>query len=102
MRVLEHHDGLGFLGPNLQKLDGMHSCPTSNIPLSFLFSNQENKKCVISWNLCNPYSCVKTLVLIRSKMSTKSIQSKSSFVVFVQAIIVYLIVCCVRALTNMC
>jgi hypothetical protein len=81
MRDVKHHDALGFFGPNLQKLGGMRSSPIGGIPLFFICPNQENKKCVNSRNLRNPYSCVKTLVLIRSKMSTKSFQSKSSFVV---------------------
>jgi hypothetical protein len=80
MRDVEHHDVPGFPRSNLQKLGGMHSGPTSGIPLSFLCLDQENK-CVSLGNLCNPYSCVKTLMLIRSKMFTKSIQSKSSYVV---------------------
>ncbi len=42
----EHRDVSGFLGPNLQKLGGVCSSPTSGTPLSFLCSNQENKKCV--------------------------------------------------------
>jgi hypothetical protein len=43
---IEHHDASGFRGPNLQKLGGVCSSPTSGTPLSFLCSNQENKKCV--------------------------------------------------------
>jgi hypothetical protein len=39
---LEHHDALGFPGPNLQKLGGMQSVCTSGTPLSFLCSDQEN------------------------------------------------------------
>jgi hypothetical protein len=91
MRVVEHHDVPGFLGPNLQRLGGMHLSPVSNIPLFFICSNQENKNYVSSGNLCNPYPCVKTLVLIRSNMFTKSIQSISSYVVYMHVIIMYLI-----------
>jgi hypothetical protein len=43
---IEHHDAFGFPRPNLQKLAGVCSSPTSDNPLSFLCSNQENKKCV--------------------------------------------------------
>jgi hypothetical protein len=81
MKDIEHHDVPGFPRSNIQKLGGMRSSPTIDIPLSFLCSNQENKKCVNLGNLCNPYSCVNTLVLIRSKMSTKPIEFKSSYVV---------------------
>ncbi len=41
-------DTPNFPKPNLQKLGGMRSCPISGTPLSFLCSNQENKKCVSS------------------------------------------------------
>jgi hypothetical protein len=102
MMDIEHHDVLGFPRSNLQNLGGMWSGPTSDIPLSFLCSNQENEKCVSSRNLCNPYSCVNTLVLIRSKMFTKPIQFKSSYVVIMQAIGVYLIAHCAQALRNLC
>jgi hypothetical protein len=86
MKDVEHHDVFGFPIPNLQKLGGMQLGPTSGTPLSFLNLNQKNKKCVDSRNLCNRYSCVKTLMLIRSKMSTKSIQFKSSYVIIVQGV----------------
>jgi hypothetical protein len=80
-RDIEHHDVLGFPTPNLQKLGGMWLSPINDTPLSFLCLDQENKKCVNWGNFCNPNSCVNTLMLIKSKMSTKSIQFKSSFVV---------------------
>ncbi len=62
---IKHHDALDFPRPNLQKLGGMQLGLTNGTPLSFLCSNQENKKCVSSKYLCNPYSRVKTLMLIR-------------------------------------
>jgi hypothetical protein len=43
---IEHHDASSFPRPNLQKLGGLCSSPTSGTPLSYLCSNQENKKCV--------------------------------------------------------
>jgi hypothetical protein len=43
---IEHHDASSFPRPNLQKLGGVSSSPTSGTPLSFLCSDQENKKCV--------------------------------------------------------
>jgi hypothetical protein len=43
---IEHHDASGFPRPNLQKLGGVCSSPTSGTLLSFPCSNQENKKCV--------------------------------------------------------
>ncbi len=101
MKDIEHHDALGFRGPNFQKLGGMQLIPTNGSPLSFLCSNQENNKCVSSRDLCNPYSRVNTLVLIRSKMSAKPIQSKSSSIVVKQDVGMYLIVCCARALGNL-
>jgi hypothetical protein len=85
-----------FLGPNLQKFVNMCLGHISVIPLSFLCSNQENKKRVRLGNLFNACSYVKTLVLMRSKVFVKSFQSKSSFVVGV-----YLIVHCARALGNL-
>jgi hypothetical protein len=81
MRDIECHDAYGFPGPTLQKLVGMCLGPISGIPLFFLCSDQENKKCVRSGNLFNGCSHGKTLVLMISKMFVKSFQSKSSFVV---------------------
>jgi hypothetical protein len=101
MRDIEHHDASGFLGPNFQKLGGMCLGSTSGIPFSFLCSNQENKKCFRLWNFFNACSYVKTFGLIRSKMFAKSIQPKSSFVVVVQVVGVYLIVHYVRTLGNL-
>jgi len=98
---IKHHDASGFLGPNLQKLGGMCSCPTSGTPLSFTCLNQENKKCVRSGNLFNACSYVKTLVLMKSKVFAKLIQSKSSYVVDVQVVGMYLIVHYAWILRNM-
>ncbi len=91
---IKHHDAFGFLGPNLQKLGGMCSCLTSGIPLSFLCSNQENKKRVRSWNLFNACLYVKIFVLMRSKVFAKLVQSKSSSIVDVQVVGTYLIIRC--------
>jgi hypothetical protein len=91
----EHRDVSGFLGPNLQKLGGVCSSPTSGTPLSFLCSNQENKKCVRWKKLFNVCSYAKKIVLMRSKMFAKLVQSKSSSIVVVQAVGMYLIVRCV-------
>ncbi len=73
MKDFEHHDALNFRRPNLQKLGGMRLGPTSGTHLSFLCLDQENKKCIGSENLCNPYSCVKTLVSIITNMFAKSV-----------------------------
>ncbi len=100
-RDIEHHDASGFPGPNLQKLGGMCLGSTSGIPLFFLCSNQENKKCVRLANLFNACSYVKTHVLMRSKMFAKLVQPKSSSIVVVQVVGVYLIIHYVRALRNL-
>jgi hypothetical protein len=77
------------------------SSPTSDNPLSFLCSNQENKKCVKWKNLFNACSYAKTFVLMRSKMFAKLVHSKSSSIVVVQVVGMYLIVRCVWALRNL-
>jgi hypothetical protein len=86
VKGIEHHEAFGFPGPNLQKLGGMCLGPTSGIVVSFLCSNQENKKCVRLGNLFNACSYVKTLVFMISKMFGKSVQPKSSFVIVVHVV----------------
>jgi len=44
MRDVEHHDALGFFGPNLQKLGGMRSSPIGGIPL-FLSKPRKQEVC---------------------------------------------------------
>ncbi len=102
IKDIEHHDASSFLGPNLQKLGGMCLGPTSGIPLFFLCSNQENKKCIRLRNLFNACSYVKTFALMRSKRFAKLVQLESSYIVVVQVVVVYLIVHCVQALGNLC
>jgi hypothetical protein len=69
-----------FLNPTSKSLV---ECGEAPLVVLTYFSYVDTTKTISVLIQGNPYSCVNTLVLITSKMSTKSIESKSSYVVVV-------------------